>query len=626
MGIKLQKDELLLGEGECSMMVGPLSVAGDLVLTTQRIHFNPSRLNKMVGVKPLSLKVSKMDKVEIVGIDRVVTISSGDKTTKFMGKWAKTVHDRLQALIAGTLEPSDTLDGFGVNERYLVQTGIDYSATSVLMVGGEITVTGRSLRFTPSTLERLMWRKLKIETAIEGIEELTLESNRRVSFRLGKDTHRFAGGPARKIYSAILAAKAHRASGRSEEQFIYDVANASIHRGVLSHPGLLVETWDGLTFLVGGALDKLVGVAPVSVLPWKEVERIDLNDDSRLAVSTAKSSVVFSTSDLEGRFEHLLRAFGRVEGEAARVLGLATDPQLKDADEDEADRIAGELVDTWGGRLPNLSGQVLALWGPALRVSRRVGCRRGHLGVFEEYVIWIPEGGITTGVNPIVLPIGQLQRLDNHDKPRPELRLRLGGGELHLLPPSRERFTKHFWEIVGERAAVITLREQSTSKKKKASDEGADVWNRRATYRVALPVRHQLPVQLRPVGTEEERTIAARLTNLSLGGAGIATAESLTVGDTLLLSLGLGGNKTLTLKTTVIHSRQVGRRKLVRAGLAMATLSVLEEEELRKLWTGCQRIEVQIRRGMDEADILPLDGHPSAAKNEDDEPSGGESA
>lgn len=602
-GIEITTEEELLGKGECSMMIGPLSVIGELTLTSQRVHFEPNRLNKLVGIKPLTLRTGDIDKVEVVGIDRVITIATGDKTTKFMGKWAKAVHDRLQGQLSGTVDHRDTLDGFALDERYIVQATLDYSATAVVMVGGDVTVTTRHLRFTPSTLEKLMWRNLRVEVAIEAVEDLKLTGPRRLQFRVGEDIHRFAGAAATRVYAAIWAAQEQVASERPSRDFVFEVAGASMQRGVLTHPGLLIQTYTGLTFLLGGSLDALVGIPAISNYLWADLSHMELMPGGKIMLARGAEQVSFAIANLPDYETGFLRGYSQVEGPAAQVLGLSEDPIVREEDREAAAEIAAQLVATWGARLPDLSNQTLALWGPGLRVSRKVGCRRGNVGVFDEYVLWIPEGGIATGLNPIVLPIAQLQRIALQDKSVPDLRLRVGGGELHLMPPTQQRFTEPFWDLVGDRAAEITLRQRDA---REAPSQSPDVWNRRNTYRVGLPVRHHVPLEIRIVGTEEATPLSGRMTNLSLGGIGFASATSLPVGTDLLVSMPQGESRNTSFLATVIYSRQVGRRKLILSGLEFAQMSPLQQDELRRLWTACQRIEVQIERGMDERDIESL--------------------
>ena len=602
--VKLSDNERLLGKGECALMVGPLSVAGVLVLTSDRLYFEPSRLNRMVGIKALTLKIGEIDDTEVMGIDRVVQVYADTKIYRFMGKWARTVHGRVQALLDGEDLSNASMDGFAVDERYLVQTSMDYSATAVIMVGGDLTITTRSVLFTPSSIERLMWRKLKVETRIEEVEDLKLDGSRKVSFRVGKKTHRFSGTPSREVYAALWAAKEHASSGRDDRDLIFEVTNAATHRGVLSHPGLLVETWTGLTFLVSGALDKLVGVPQIIRFAWSEVQSLDLTKERRLVITTEAGKQLFSTPKMEETFEELLPAFSRVGGADAIVL----DPESgNSAHQKKAQALVRELTDTWGGRLPDLTGDTLALYGPAVRVSRKVGTRRGHVALFDEYVVWFPEGGVMTGVNPIVVPIGGIHGLEDHEGSGPELSLHQDGAELRLIPASRERFTRRFLELIWVRATEIANRDNKRGKKKESGD-GGDVWNRRATYRVELPARHQVAIQIRVLGAEKDQQMMGRLTDLSMGGAGVATGPKIEVGKTVHISIERGDDRISTLEGVLIHSRRVGKRQLHRSGIEFSEQTVAEAEELREIWTTCQRIEVQIRRGLDETDIDVLDG------------------
>jgi c-di-GMP-binding flagellar brake protein YcgR len=108
------------------------------------------------------------------------------------------------------------------------------------------------------------------------------------------------------------------------------------------------------------------------------------------------------------------------------------------------------------------------------------------------------------------------------------------------------------------------------------------------------------------VGTEEAEPLTGRMTNLSLGGIGFASATALRVGASVLVTLPQGESRNTNFLATVIYSRQVGRRNLVFLGLEFTQMSPLQRDELRRLWTACQRIEVQIQRGMEEKDIESL--------------------
>jgi c-di-GMP-binding flagellar brake protein YcgR len=171
------------------------------------------------------------------------------------------------------------------------------------------------------------------------------------------------------------------------------------------------------------------------------------------------------------------------------------------------------------------------------------------------------------------------------------------------MPPKERRFTEPFWQLVGDRAAEITVNQRDGQD---APSQSPDVWNRRNTYRVGLPVRHHIPLELRLIGSEKSSVLPGRLTNLALGGIGFASAATLQVGSTVLISMPQGESRNTNFRADVIYSRQVGRRKLIFSGLEFTAMNPIEQDELRRLWTACQRIEVQIQRGMDERDIDPL--------------------
>ena len=602
-GIELRAGEEFLGKGACSMMVGPLSVVGELTLTSERLHFEPNRLNRLAGLKPLTMKTAAITKLEVLGIDRVVTITDDQRTAKFIGKWPKTVLKQLQSIREGSSAETDSLDGFKVDERFLLQTHIDYSTSPIVMVGGDLTVTTRGIRFVPTGLERMMWRKLKVDVLLENIEDLELTGPRRMQFRVGDEVHRFAGAVATRAYAAIWATQEHSRLGLPSRELVFELRTASIERGVLTHPGVLVQTRDGLSFLVGGSLDTLLGIPRVNQFKWREIRRLDLGDTGKMVVTTEAGKTTLVIPRLAEMEQDFLLNFARSRAGSSKTIGLSDSPTEGSAELHDGAELVRELTEHWGQRIPDLSDQIPGVWGPAVRVSSRVGCLRGHVGVFKEHVLWVPEEGSASGLNPLVLSITQLRRVGVDIRATPDLRLRVGDSQLHLVPAAEDAFTVRFWEEVGERAAEITLNQRE---EESSPVESADVWDRRSTYRVGLPLKHHLPVQLRFLGTDRDKLVAARMMNLSLGGAGLASADLLPIGEKALLSFVFEEQPSLTFPATVIHSRRVGRRNLIFSGVEFGELNAVEVEQLRQLWTGCQRVEVQLGRGMSEKDIPPI--------------------
>ncbi len=303
--LDLRDDERLLGHGECSRLVGPLSVPGELYLTTARLYFEPDRLNKLVGIKALVINLSDITDAEVSGIDRVMTVTTGAKRARFMGKWARTVYERPESLVSE--ESGEDRQcwrhrgaALASHESLLVQSTLDYSATSVVMVPGELVVTPRTVSYTPRRLERLVWRNLEFEAPMDQIEELVLDGPRRVSFKVGDKEHRFNGVGSLEVYAAIWAAQDHPggdvvyvrgqpATGLSTGpgHLVFKFGPVQVHRGVLAHPGLLIQTWRGLAFLLGGSLDKFIGLPQITRFDWPDVVRLDLSSDTRLVISTA---------------------------------------------------------------------------------------------------------------------------------------------------------------------------------------------------------------------------------------------------------------------------------------------------------------------------------------------------
>ena len=204
--VDLEKGERILGQGECMQMRGPLSVPGVLSLTDRRLVFVPDKLNKLIGMKQVTIRLESIKSYSLVGVDRALHVQGADDHWKFHGKWARTVHRRLKAFLEAGQEDQSSGE-FGARERILLQAPADYFAKAVVTVGGDVIVTTRYLRFTPSAIERLMWRNLEIEVPIQDISNVQMNGPRRLTVTFGKTEHRFAGALVPRMYAALSAAR-----------------------------------------------------------------------------------------------------------------------------------------------------------------------------------------------------------------------------------------------------------------------------------------------------------------------------------------------------------------------------------------------------------------------------------
>ena len=104
MKFELRPGEHLLVRVECMQMKGPVAFPGEAILTNQRLSFQPSRLNRMVGARAWELEITEIEGVREVGIDRFVDVG-------YSRGW-NPISNGLQDLFCGLTKTDDVLDGF----------------------------------------------------------------------------------------------------------------------------------------------------------------------------------------------------------------------------------------------------------------------------------------------------------------------------------------------------------------------------------------------------------------------------------------------------------------------------------------------------------------------------------
>ena len=576
-----QHAESAIGEGECMQMLGPLSVPGQLRLTTDRLTFTPNRFNRIFGLKASSVEFDDIDSVELVGIDRVLQISAGNETLKFHGKWARTIHERLTlTLNADSLEMKALM-----NERILMQAAAEYYPSALVAVVGTVTVTTRSVRFEPRDLERLVYRSAELTIPVSDLVDVELRGPRKVALNTG-DELRFASPEAPRLYATLHALVRHVASGDNSSEFYFDVCPAQYRGIVLSRNGLLSVTNQGLQFVAKGTLGIKDGVS--DIYDWLFDEVTGLRQDrssNRLLVATESQTHTLVCTELDARGEAIVQKYA--DSDVGPLPFYVEKANISVADGAQS---AWAILNNWAYRFPDLDEQKLLMFGPATLVSPRPGTRHGWCVLFEYSFIWLPRGGPDSGINPVELDLGELLRADdeNEEENEDEIRFRYRGRSVRLIASEGRLFTRPFWSVVEEqRAKILGLRPGvSAADARKASSAEPD--ERRETYRTTLTHRRRRETVI----AHEDQSWTGELTNVSLHGCCVQLSESVESGLPVVITITENDGGKAVFHGHAIHCRQSASKQFWLCGIKFD--GVWEEQNaIRSLWTRYQREEAR---------------------------------
>jgi hypothetical protein len=81
-------------------MKGPLAVMGSITVTPTHLNFTPTgMLDRLVGVKDLSIDISRITRISTLGVNKTTIIWEKDEMHRFLGPGARDVGLHLEKLL-----------------------------------------------------------------------------------------------------------------------------------------------------------------------------------------------------------------------------------------------------------------------------------------------------------------------------------------------------------------------------------------------------------------------------------------------------------------------------------------------------------------------------------------------
>ncbi len=542
-------DEQLLAAGACTSAVGPLTVEGQVFLTTERICFEPTGLNRLLGAPVLALPLIELQDAHFEEAHASLVIVGGGHAHRLVGAGAREVYEVLAPLLDGI--PSDA-----PRERVLLFADGEIAVNDLLSAVGEVTLTTWRLRFQLRGFERRIWPVLDVNVALTEVSGFRLCGiRRRLEVQCGDRVVRFLGPVVPSLYGALRAAAELTAGAVTLHTLEHEAWPVDLHRRPLSHPGALVRTATRLTFLATGTLDALIGLEPEIEMPLSAIERIALcgTFEDRIAVTTASGAaagaatvvVNFSVANVRSRYDALV----------AWMADRATGPVWLGAEPPEADREAvAAILAPWRSSGPVTDSP--RLFCPAVRISGSSGAEPGWLSVDDALLLWVPrlcEGsGAIAFRLPLRLPhLGQTYLLVA--APAHELHLQALGGARHRwrvasqppqgaagdAPPLRGGIAPHFRRALREHLDEIDAPESAPEVVFVAAPDSSQS-GRRKTYRVPIPAGRAADILFWTRADDVLERLDCTLADWSLGGCGVLVVERLPPGTQLHVHVHVG--------------------------------------------------------------------------------------
>lgn len=649
--------EHVLAEGDCMMMRGPAGFPGRLYLTNERIFYEPTRLQRVLGVQSHFIPLKNITETERRALDGRVRIHARRQVLEFDGAGVRAVWERLQT------ELGEDTSSFRRDERVVADLPGEWFLGDRLAVGGQVLLTQRQVKFTPRAIERLLARD-DLQVFFDEVESFKLEEGKhRIDIHLrGGAVHRLGGPAVGPIYAALVTARTRREVGLPADEGHFEVWSGELLRPPLSHDARFVLTSHHLFVVVDGALDALAGLPWISGLPLAKVDRIDRRGgvEKRLTVTTGDGSVQFHTERFDLFYDQLLLC----AGEAASFVAPTA---LR---EGVGEALLGQILGPWAeiGLREQLGATVLLL-SPALGTSPTGHSRRGFLLVGEEQIAFVPEEGPASGDGPWIFAIATMPRAVGGSL-ADEVRFVLKGGRYRFHCAGGVLTHRAFWESLGEvqaererrRIAALPPGEEDEEDEEEEEPRERDS-NRRTSYRMKVPIidleavlgRRAPPEELAspaqpaaaapsapaPSAPSPSATAAGaatpvedqpgsagtvpggegpgasadgadpsvtedaapfqlwRLIDLSLGGAQIEASEA--IPPATLLELKLGTAEELpAVRSLVAHVRKVRGKPLWRYGLRFEGNDHTVQQSVFDSWSELQRVDAALRHSEED--------------------------
>lgn len=622
--------EHVLAEGDCMLMRGPAGFPGRLYLTNERIFYQPTRLQRALGVSSHFIPLKNITHTERRTLDGRVRIQARRVVLEFDGGGTRAVWERLQAELGVDSGP------FRKDERVVADLPGEWFLGDRLAVGGQVLLTQRQVRFAPRALERLIARD-DISLYFDDIESFELEEGRhRIRLR-GKDheVHRLGGAAVGPAWAALTTFRTRAEHGLPPDTGYFEVWPGELLRSPLSHAARFVLTSHHLFVVIHGALDGLAGLPFISALPLAKVDRIDRRGtvEKRVTITTPEGALSVTTERFDTFYDDLLLCAGDAAGPVAPTARA----------EGVGEAMLQQVLAPWAELgVREMLGERTALLSPALATNPTGHSRRGFLLVSDGAVAWLPEGGPAAGP-PQIFPMGSMPRAVGGSL-ADEIRFVLRDGRYRFHCSGGALTHRAFWEALFDiqeerhRAWLAANPEAEVEEEEAETEPKERDSNRRSSYRMRVPIidlegvlARRAPVlpppplegenatQRNEVGeppsgadSSAETLLAGgiepvpevpfqlwRLIDLSLGGAQIEATEP--ADQAVRLDLKLGTSEELpVVRSAVAHVRKVRGKPLWRYGIRFEDNEFPVQQHIFDSWQELQRVEAALRHEEDD--------------------------
>lgn len=463
----------------------------------------------------------------------------------------------------------------------LLHAAATVEVNELLSAVGEVTVTTHRIRFQPNRMEHLVGLAVAFEDLTAEITGFGISGFRhRLEVRTATRSTRFLGDVVPALYAALQSI-AEVATGKVEwAEIDFAVWPASVCRGLVMHPGALVQTATQIAFLASGLLDSLAGVQSLSETPLMAISTVALTGriDQRIEVAAGGVRTTYACSEAARRYEQLvgwlaMRAPGPVLGVGAPL----TEPLRAEIE---------AVLLPWRAAHPLPDPQAFT---PAVGLSADSPATPGYLLVGLEAAIWLPGRAFDPSRPPVSLPLGRERWI--WDEPGADVRAERDGIPYRWVTKAGAPFRAALFDQVERIRKRIALAWASSG-----TGVIADGQNRRDSYRVQVLDHRQPPISIRVAVDGEFRLLSCRLIELSLGGCSIRTTAQLPADLLTRVDLTEGG-RTCSVRASVTYTRQGMHDQRWVAGLVFIDPPSDFDTVLRHVWMTLQQQQLRRLRG-----------------------------
>lgn len=587
---------------------GLLAKCGEAVLTTHRLSFHPSRIDRIAGAGEWSLSLFSIERAIFKDILRSLVIFAGSRKIVLKGRSAGLLHERLQGMLQELGRALDVVHSLRPAELILLQDRAELHDGGLLSIPGEIVLTTENLTFKPDPFDRLLLGSSRLDAPVSSIRSLQLVPIKRRLFIETVDRSFSIGGSCSTLLSALL-------SSLQEEQAIgfsgTDIFSleCALRKDVLEHPGWLVVNSRGLRFTPSSRLDALIGASTELHLPFAGIGSMEVTGRMirLLRVFLATEHYSFHIPDAEHHLNALLPRWASIAWE--------NEPSLDERGclDEESTRT---LTDAWSEACPRDQRASPLLAGPVLWQQGLLRAERGWV-ILESGLVTVLRGIEPGCSKPVLLREADLLDPRKSDILNGILDLQVPGGGARGIARGGQGFAELFWSTRPKRSFAPT---PSMEPRKKKIERQRLEHERRQCFRATLPeplpvdivLTTEMPVEDEAESDTEESFKRCCLRDLSVSGAGVYSDERVALRTHLRVRLSPDVTPIEAAGEVVFLRSSESTEGRWRLGICFQDMEPETERRIELLWTAIQRAIIQqgkdpIEFDANEADIGEID-------------------